>query len=92
MKYTKKQLEKIARLKAYLNSDKKDDYLLIDSEWTNVYDVKNVYINASGLWVSGLDVDFNTTKDLIYPENFNSFFADCKKDNEFKQWLNKGVN
>ncbi len=88
-KLNAKQKEKVNTIKNYLNYDLQNDgnSLLIDCDQTNVYSVKNIYINASGLWITGGDILSKKVKENIYPSEINGIYRACMKDEDFKAWF-----
>ncbi len=89
IKLTKKQLEKVQTIKAYLNDDTDGNGLLISCDATQIYSVKNIYINASGIWLTGKCYLFKKQKDNVHPSGMNAIYRACLKDEDFNNWLDK---
>lgn len=80
---------KLIRIKNFLKSDiGRNGGIIIDSNWINVYQIKNVYYNATGIYFTGINVHCDPIKDRVEINEFNKVYTEMKRqDEDFRNYL-----
>ncbi|MCK9544794.1 MAG: hypothetical protein M0R03_22490 [Novosphingobium sp.] len=63
--------------------------IMIDSEWTNVYSVKEVHINSKGIWLKGIDCHCKKITDKVEEPELRKIYREMfKQDEDFRNFIN----
>jgi len=89
VKLNKKQAEKVEKIRQYLATEIGQGGALIDDcEYTYIFNLRNVWVDACGIRLFGSDVHNKSTRDLIYPTEIHNLFSAIKRgDEDFVNFL-----
>jgi hypothetical protein len=89
MKLTPKQAEKVEKIKRYLETEIGQSGALIDDcDYTYMFCLKNICVNATGIMIFGSDVHGKSMRDNLLPKEVGNLFIAIKKyDEDFRNFL-----